>query len=159
VVFPSLGIGYAIVPVGMIDGFRRALALVGRPASKLDQLVLTDFINEGHFARHLRRMRTIHEERRTALIGSVKEHLDHILQVIGADAGLHCTARLDPRFCDKQIARRALEMGVIIKPLSDYFVSAKSGKKLGWNGLIFGFATAPPAEIRAAIKKISHLFT
>ena len=159
VVFPSLGIGYAVVPVGMIDGFRRALAMVGRPASKLDQLVLTDFINDGHFARHLRRMRTIHEERRTALVESVEMHLPHVLQVVGADAGLHCTARLDQRFCDKLISRRASETGIIIKSLSDYFVSTTSGKKSGLNGLIFGFASAPPAEIRAAIQKITRLFT
>lgn len=156
VMFPSLSIGYAIVPVSMIDGFQKALELVGRPPSKLDQLVLTDFINDGHFARHLRRMRTIHEQRRTALVESVTDRLGHVMQIIGADAGLHCTARLVDRLDDKQVSEKAAELGVIVKALSDYFVTTKRSAKT--NGLIFGFACSTPTQICTAIRKIAPIF-
>lgn len=156
VMFPSLSIGYVVVPQALVVQFRNALSLVGRPPSKVDQIVLSEFIEQGHFARHLRRMRTVHETRRSALVEGLKEHLGHSLKIIGADAGLHCTAILEPTWEDVTVSRDAAERGVDIKPLSTFFVGHKKSEMS--NGLIFGFACSSPAQIRGAIRKIVPVF-
>ena len=94
VVFPSLSMGYVIVPKSMTDVVAKSLSLSSRPPATMDQMVLTDFIAGGHFARHLRRMRQIHQQRRLALVEAVEAHLSGHLEIVGCDAGLHCAAML-----------------------------------------------------------------
>ncbi len=74
----------------------------------MDQMVLTEFIEAGHFARHLRRMRTVHKARRSALIDALQQQLGDVLRIIGTDAGLHLTAWLDAKWNDRAVATRPL---------------------------------------------------
>ena len=156
VIYPSLGVGFAIVPPSLIDGFKKALYLAGRPPSLVDQIVLTQFIDEGHFARHLRRMRTVHEARRSALVNALEKQLGHVLQIVGADAGLHCTAILDPNWSDVVVADEAAGRGVLLRPLSSC-LEAEPQSEFS-NGLVFGYACSTPNQIRAAIRKILPIF-
>jgi GntR family transcriptional regulator/MocR family aminotransferase len=156
VMYPSLGIGYVVVPTKLCDTFRLVLATAGRPPSKVDQIALAEFIEDGHFARHLRRMRLVHEGRRTALVESLSSHLGHALQIEGAEAGLHCTALLDQRWRDHVIVKQAAERGVFLRALSEFFDVAPPAEHN--NGLVFGFACATPAQIRGAIRKLRPLF-
>jgi len=159
-IFPALGIGYAVVPPAIIPAFESALGLVARPPAMLDQIILNDFIEQGHFGRHLRRMRKIHQERRTVFVESVSELLDDKLEIVGSDAGLHCTAFLNTQEKDTDVAKRISDAGVIIRSLSDYCV-AEPGTKTDStvrNGLIFGFACAKPTQIRNAVKRIVGCF-
>lgn len=156
VIYPSLGIGYAIVPPGVVDRFRNVLGLVGRPPSKIDQMVLTEFIEAGHFARHLRRMRTVHKARRSALIDALQQQLGDVLKIIGTDAGLHLTALLDAKWNDRAVAHKAADLGVLIKPLSVFFDDDQQSDLR--NGLVFGFASSTPSQIRGAIRKLQPIF-
>ncbi len=156
VIYPSLGIGYVVVPCQLLDGFRRVLALVGRPPAKVDQIVLSEFIDAGHFARHLRRMRLIHEARRNALVEALNEHLSHAMEIVGDDAGLHCTALLHHRWNDRDIVQHSAERGVFLRALSEFFTDQPRAEAT--NGLIFGFACATPPQIRGAIRKLRPLF-
>lgn len=156
VIYPSLGIGYAIVPPGLLDGFRKVLSMVGRPPSLVDQIVLAEFLDQGHFARHLRRMRTVHEARRSALVDALREQLGHVLQIVGADAGLHCTAILNPKWSDVIVANEAAARGILLRPLSSCFEANQDSKYC--NGLVFGFACSTPSQIRGAIRKILPIF-
>ncbi len=156
VIFPSLGMGYAIVPPSLMDGFKKVLALVGRPPSLIDQIVLTQCIDEGHFARHLQRMRPVHEARRSALVEALHQHLGRVLQIVGADAGLHCTALLDQNWKDVIVANEAVARGVLLRPLSSYFEANQRSKFC--NGLVFGFACSTPSQLRGAIRKILPIF-
>ena len=63
VLFPALRLGYLIVPPALVDAFLRARAVSGRTSSAIDQAVVADFIEEGHFERHIRRMRSAYRER------------------------------------------------------------------------------------------------
>ena len=82
-VFPSLRLGYVIAPRGMVDALQAARAAADRHSPALEQSVLADFIGEGHYARHVRRMRALYEERRDALRDAVEQRLAG-----AADAGL-----------------------------------------------------------------------
>ena len=154
VIFPALSMGYAIVPKPIASTFSAALGLVSRPPSKQNQIILYDFIRLGHFGRHLRRMRKIHQLRRTALIDSIEQHLGDKLQIIGADAGLHATARVLTKHNDSTLARRIDSLGVVIRNLSAYSYS----KKNSHNGLIFGFACATPKQLKHAVVKVATVF-
>jgi GntR family transcriptional regulator/MocR family aminotransferase len=154
VIFPSLSMGYVIVPKSMTNIVARSLSLSSRPASTMDQMILTDFIAEGHFARHLRRMKQIHQQRRIALVESVETHLSDHLEIVGCEAGLHCAALLKNHLDDRDICERLDDIGVVARPLSNYFVEGKTDKP----GLLLGFASATPARIRNAVKKMKSVF-
>lgn len=157
VVFPALSIGYAIVPAGIAEAFETALAIVGRPPSILDQIILTDFIREGHFGRHLRRMRKVHQERRTALVDAVGSALSGKLEIVGSDAGLHCTARLLTGENAAVVADRIRRKGVVIRDISEYeYGNTPLDEKT--SGLLFGFACATPGQIRCAVRTMIDCF-
>lgn len=154
VVFPAMSMGYAIVPKPIVQAFVTALGLVGRPPSKINQIVLGDFISQGHFGRHLRRMRKIHQQRRISLVESIEKHLDGKLQIVGAEAGLHLTARVLTKHKDSTLARRIESLGYVIRNLSEYSMLDRRND----NGLVFGFACATSHQLRQAVASIASVF-
>jgi GntR family transcriptional regulator/MocR family aminotransferase len=158
VIFPALGIGYAIVPPSLIKPIQTAVSLASRPPATMDQMVLTDFLQQGHFARHLRRMRTVHEARRTALVEGIEQHLADQLQIVGSDAGLHCTARLMDGSSDRVWACRARQNGILVRAVSEFLIPQTSPPIPVPHGLVFGFASSTPGQIRYAIRRLQSLF-
>ena len=149
VLFPSLRIGYIVVPRDLLGHFvatRRATDL-GSPT--LTQEVLAEFIGEGHFERHIRRMRLLYKERRSVLVESLRRNLDAACEVIGAEAGLHLTLTLPGLESDYDIALRAASQNLWVWPLS----TAYSGGAAR-NGLILGFGSTQTADIPAAVRKL-----
>lgn len=149
VLFPSLRIGYVVVPRDLLGHFvavRRATDL-GSPS--LTQEVLAEFINEGHFERHIRRMRVLYKERRSALVESLKKDLDAGGEVMGAEAGLHLTLILPGLESDYNVALRAASQNLWMWPLSTAYIGAARR-----NGLILGFGSTQAADIPAAVRKI-----
>ena len=87
VMFPALRLGYVVVPKDLVDAFADARDATDQFSSTLYQAVMTDFIREGHLARHIRRMRMLYMERRTALVEAIRKQMDGQLEVIGARSG------------------------------------------------------------------------
>src|SRR5260370_7858318 len=94
VMVPDLRLGYVVVPKDLVPAFSAAREATDIFSSTLYQAVLTDFIREGHFARHMRRMRMLYMDRRRALIKAIHIQMGDMLEVIGAEAGMHLVARL-----------------------------------------------------------------
>ncbi len=156
VIFPSMGLGYAIVPPKMVEGFENALRLTSRPASQVDQIVLNEFIREGHFSRHIRRMRKTHSERRQVFVEEVEKHLSGRLSILGSQAGLHCATILRSGQNDVEVSEMLDRVGIISRPLSYYYMpGVEAANRL--NGLVFGFACATPPQIRKGIRTVSEL--
>ncbi|HLB90678.1 MAG TPA: PLP-dependent aminotransferase family protein, partial [Terriglobales bacterium] len=88
VLFPALRLAYLIVPSGMVDRFAAAQSVSMRHAPLIDQAVLCDFITEGHFARHIRRMRELYAERLSVFLDCARRRLDGMLEVPDVEAGL-----------------------------------------------------------------------
>ena len=149
VLFPSLRIGYVVVPRDLLGHFvaiRRATDL-GSPS--LAQEVLAEFIGEGHFERHIRRMRVLYKERRSVLVESLRRELDVAAEVTGAEAGLHLTLTLPGLESDYDIALRAASQNLWMWPLSSAYTGTAAR-----NGLILGFGSTQAADIPAAVRKI-----
>jgi GntR family transcriptional regulator / MocR family aminotransferase len=150
VLFPALRLGYLVVPPGLVDAFVAARALTDRQAPVLEQAVLADFIAEGYFARHLRRMRALYAERRAALVDAIAQKLDGMLEVTSEPAGLHVLARLPKGMDDRAIARRAAAHHVEAPALSEYALT-----RLARGGLVLGYAALPAHEIREGVRQLA----
>jgi GntR family transcriptional regulator/MocR family aminotransferase len=152
VLFPSLRLGYMVIPSDLIDRFlaiRRTMDL-GPPG--FHQEVLADFIAEGHFARHIRRMRVLYGDRRSALVDSISEELGPMVEVVGDEAGMHLAVTLRNRIRDVEIAERAARQNLWIWPLSPCYVGKESRQ-----GFILGFGSTTVTEIPNAVRKLSNL--
>jgi GntR family transcriptional regulator/MocR family aminotransferase len=148
-IFPAMRLGFVIVPadlVGDLHAIRRA-GDVHPPV--LEQLALTDFIGDGHYATHLRRMRAIYRERLEALESAAKQFCAGALQLRPIQTGLHAVADLhdadEERVCDE-----ARERGIEVVPLGTYSVTGRSG-----NALLLGFAATPPDALRRGMERLA----
>lgn len=136
VLFPSLRVGYLIVPPSLLDEFTRAREAFDVFPPTLYQLALADFIREGHFARHLRRMRLVYERRREALLDGLARHCDGYLSAHNADGGLHLVTRLPKGTDDVAVLRRMTEHKLTAMALSTCYLSEppQPGLLLGFGG-------------------------
>jgi GntR family transcriptional regulator / MocR family aminotransferase len=151
VLFPALRLGYLVIPPDLVDHFasvRRAMDL-GSP--NFYQEVIADFISEGHFARHIRRMRILYGERRSALVRSIRRELGSTAQVLGDEAGMHLTVTLPKGSRDLEIAERAARENLWLWPLSPSYVGEPRP------GLILGFGSTAVPEIPRAVRKLRNL--
>lgn len=153
VLFPALRIGYLVAPSSLVQAFlAQRLALDLFPQT-LDQLVLTDFLCEGHFARHVRRMRAIYQSRRDTLVAEIEQRLGGVLSIVNADAGMHLTARLPAGFDDVELVRRARERGISAIALSSCYLANTSRDP----GLVLGFGGVPEAELVRGVQTLSKV--
>ena len=148
--FPSLRLGYLVVPTDLVSVFQSAKAVTNRHAPLPDQVVLCDFISEGHFGRHLRRMREVYSERLSVLLESARQKLDGLLEVSNIEAGLQTVGWLDARIDDEAAVKAAAARQVEVVPLSRYDRGQPKRK-----GLLLGFAASIPNEIRRGVRELA----
>ena len=151
VLFPSLRIGYMVVPPDLVDAFVRARAALGWCNPIIDQAVLTDFISEGHFTRHIRRMRSIYAERQAALIDAINRDTADLLEVTRTDAGIHVRAFLPDHIDDEEVSAEAAAQGIVAHPLSVFFLGEPACAR---RGLVLGYGAYNVQEIRESAAKL-----
>lgn len=151
-IFPALRVGYIVVPQSLMKAFvdyRESLDLF---SPTLYQAVLADFITQGYFGRHVRRMRSIYMSRRDALVDGIHRRLSDVLDIVNSDAGLHLTALLPLGMDDRDVARRAAERGISTMPLSAYYAGrAERG------GLVLGFGGSDETQIGRAVERLAQV--
>jgi GntR family transcriptional regulator / MocR family aminotransferase len=148
VLFPSLRVGYLVVPDGLVDAFTAAQRFGEVHVPALEQAALADFIADGHLGRHVRRMRALYAVRGRALIRAIRRQAPDALEVRSAHAGLHLVAWLPPGADDRAAADRAAAAGVEAQALSDHALERPER-----GGLLLGYAAVPEPEIdRASVR-------
>ncbi|QIN85306.1 aminotransferase class I/II-fold pyridoxal phosphate-dependent enzyme [Rubrobacter tropicus] len=151
VLFPSLRLGYLIVPPDLVDAFTAARELSDRQPPGMEQAVLAHFMAEGHFARHVRRTRSLYAERQALLVEEAAKHLSGLLDVPPAGAGMHLVGRLPAGKDDREASRRAAGRGVEAPAISLY------GKPSdGRGGLMLGYAAVDEAGIRQGVRRLAQ---
>lgn len=150
-IFSALRLGCMVVPPDMIDIFRTARSLTDQHSPVIEQTVLAEFISEGHFARHVRRMRTLYRERQEILIYEIEKKLGGLLEVSKADAGMQIVGWLPEGVCDKTISREAARHGLRAAPVSEYSV-----KPLDRGGLLLGYTAFSEKQIEVGVKKLAE---
>jgi GntR family transcriptional regulator/MocR family aminotransferase len=149
--FPSLRLGYVVVPPDLVGAFSAAKALADRHAPSVDQAVLADFIAEGHFGRHVRRTRVLYAERQAAFVEAAARELAGLLEIAPSEAGMHLVGYLPAGTDDTAISQAAARHGVDAPALSGYVYGAER-----YSGLVLGYAAFSPAEIRQGIRRLAR---
>jgi GntR family transcriptional regulator/MocR family aminotransferase len=154
------------VPPELVAPFGRARAALDDHPSSVTQPALAAFIEEGHFAAHLRRMRLLYAARRACLLGAAERHLGALLEVEPDQAGLHVVARLAPelaaRMDDRAAEARAAAAGLSAPALSSFYLGAPgAGANTGRGapcvqGLLLGYAAVAEPEIEAGIETLAR---
>lgn len=152
--FGSLRLGYAVVPSELAPLFRHIAeaTMQGVPSSL--QAVMADFIDEGYFAAHIRRMRGIYAERRDALIAEAEDRCHDLLRVRPTDTGFHTIAELAPGLDEDDVCRRAAEAGIFLSPIGRFAI-----EPVRQRGVVLGFSATPPGEIAAGMQVLADVLT
>jgi GntR family transcriptional regulator / MocR family aminotransferase len=153
VLFPSLRLGYVILPPKLIEAFASTRAMITRHHPILDQLVLCDFMEQGHFARHIRRMRKIYDERLAILLERARLHLGEDLAMTNIEAGLQTTGFLLNGLTAESVAQAAAIQNIDVVPIGRYSCSSSVPEILQ-----IGFAAVDEQQIDVGVRKLAEIF-
>jgi GntR family transcriptional regulator/MocR family aminotransferase len=152
VLYPALRLGYLVVPPSLVDVFTAAKATVARHAPTLTQAVVAAFIREGHFERHLVRMRRAYAARHDAMVEAIGTHLSGVAQrdYATTSAGLHLMVRIDRNVAEADLVARAQAAGIAVEGASPCFVVPPDQPHL-----FLGYAMMAEEPIRQGIARLA----
>jgi GntR family transcriptional regulator/MocR family aminotransferase len=151
VLFPSLRLGYVILPQALVEPFCTLRAVMDRSPPTLLQATTADFMGEGHFLGHIRRMRALYKARQQALIEQLEKQIGSFFRITQADAGMHLIAWLPPELSDTDIARQLAQHNIHTYALSDYRI-----KHALPPALLIGFAGTPENQARERVEALAQ---
>lgn len=142
VMYPGIRLGYMVIPPQLVTSFKSGLYELQRPGQVMIQAALADFIEEGHFASHIRRLKQTYGERRRLLQAALAPIASVGARLSLVDSGLHLVVQFDDNIDDVRVAALAAESGLRVYPLSSYCIGEASEK-----GLIIGYAYAATERV------------
>ena len=155
--FPGLRLGYLVLPAELVQPFQLALADLYREGRWMDQAVMAEFIEEGHYAAHIRRMRLLYGRKRALLRDAVARHIPQAtLLSADSNAGLHLAIGLPPEVSDRDVAARAQAQGLVSLPLSRYYMRPEVEGEAR-QGLVLGYGGVPEGQIEPMLRRLAGL--
>jgi GntR family transcriptional regulator/MocR family aminotransferase len=148
--FPTLRLGYLVVPLDLVDAFQSAKALIDRHAPQIEQAVLHEFIEEGHMARHIRRVRSLYDQRRQRLIELLKQKLGSLIEIGASEAGMHMVVWLPQGIDDQRVMQAAAAQHIDAPAISCYAI-----RKLSRGGLLLGYSSVAVEEMEEAVDRLA----
>jgi len=152
ILFPAVRLAYLVLPADLVPAFTEVRRVSDVFSPTFPQAVLADFIREGHFARHIRRMRVVCRERRETLVSALEREFDGALRVMGDEAGMYLTVALPRGWNDLEIASRAADQGLWVAPLSGSYLG-----KASQSGLILGYGSTDAEEIEGGVRRLREV--
>ena len=155
VLFPSLRLGFVVIPRDLVDKFVAVRHAIDISPPYLYQEVLTEFINAGHFARHLRKMRQVYSQRRAALFENLSDEFpaDWGLEIHGGDAGMHLAVTLPKGLRDTEISAKAARERLWLWPLSPSYLGEPK------QGFVLGFGSTLVHQMSHAVRQMKSILT
>ena len=153
--FPALRLGYMVVPESLIEPVASARWLLDRHSPPLEQAVLTDFINDGYFLRHLRHMRVLYAERQEILIATLQHYLAELLDVTPLDGGLHLIAELHTQINTERFFTAARSVNVELSNVAQFSLKARAKTK---RQVVFGYAPYTEEEMQLAAQTLMRSY-
>jgi GntR family transcriptional regulator/MocR family aminotransferase len=150
VLFPSLRMGYMVLPPALVEAFERTKSINSRHHSLLDQVVVREFIEKGHFGRHLRRMRKIYSQRHEALAHHAEKHLSGLLKLSPVEAGLQTIGWLKNGLSAEEVCSAAARRNVDVIPIDRF-----TRKIVGPQAIQIGFAAVDECAIEKGVKVLA----
>jgi GntR family transcriptional regulator/MocR family aminotransferase len=149
--FPSLRLGYLVLPPELVGPFTAAKSFTTGESPLVDQAVIADFIDEGHFVRHLRKMRQNYRQKWQHFESLIHRHLSERVTTISESAGMHLVLDI-PEVDDVQLKGRLAEQGYGSSALSSYYLG-----KPERTGLVLGFANTSAIERESLVLLLKTL--
>lgn len=149
--FPEFRLGFMVVPETLIETFSFAKYYTDTRSSYLEQAALALFIREGHYARHVRKVRKACHERQQILMAALQQFLSDVLTVQPTDSGIHLVCWLKNSWTEQMFIEKCTEVDLAVQPLSRYCQT--SNQKAA---VLFGYAAHTPSEIRENIQKLAE---
>jgi GntR family transcriptional regulator / MocR family aminotransferase len=151
ILFPTLRVAYLVLPQQLVEAFARAKMLIDGYVPSLTQRVLAEFLAEGHFASHVRRVRGLFRERRDGFLAAAAQHLPHDVAIGPAAAGMHVTLRFPADMADGPVSGAARRRGIALPRLSEHYLGAAR------NGVLVHYGHAPVRDIERGVATLSEL--
>ena len=135
--FPSVRIGYVVLPEMLMDAFAKTRNILGQTSSAITEEALSNFMDDGAFAEHIRKMRRLYRDRRDILIKALRDYCCNILVPQQTDAGMHIIADLKNGMTDRLAHSKLLNSGIDSLPLSIYYDGPieRQALVLGFSGI------------------------
>ena len=130
VIFPSLRLAYLVVPEAEVERFEEVSEALAGGSPELTQTIVAAFIREGHFARHIQRMRKLYAERRAAAVAGLQATLAKFLDIDSPPGGMHLILRLQGRRSDRRLVERMRESGLYAEALSEWAIGKDAASAL-----------------------------
>lgn len=152
--YPAMRLGYLVVPKKIFHPIRLAAAELFRGGHNLIQLALAEFISEGYYEAHIRRMRLLYAKRRKYLVNLIEQYLGkEFIHEFDDESGLHLVLKLPDDICDVHLAQVCLENGIKVRALSKYYTDPASKVQ---KGLLMGFACVPEQDMYVAFSRMLY---
>ena len=148
--YPGLRMGFMVLPPALVAPMRHARSILDGHTPQLAQLTLARFIEEGHFAAHIRAMRSIYAVRREAMAEALHQHLGGIVTAQLPPGGLQMLCRLAHGGSEAETIRQAARVGIHLPGLSRLY--ATPPEQGGW---LLGFSALTPHEIKSAVARLA----
>ena len=150
--FPALRLGFLVAPPGLVEVFDRIAGATLQGAPSNQQAVVASFIEEGHFASHIRRMRKLYSERQEVLLDCAGRHLGGLLDVRRSESGIQTVGVLADWLDEQHVSEAAAARGVIAAPIRRFCL-----EPVAWRGLALGFSACPPRDIKAGVSVLAEV--
>ena len=151
---PALSLGYLVVPDALVPRFAAAARIAPGSGARVMQAVVADFLEQGHFARHLKKMRLLYAQRRNWLAQALRAAFGERIEIDQTRGGMHLIVRVRGRATDRTLARRAQQAGLNCQPLSERYANAGAGARD--KGVLMGFTNVTSAREASVIARRLH---
>lgn len=152
---PSLRISYMVLPPRLMECYHRTCGFYSTTVPKMQQEILRSFIEEGHFGRHLNKMRGIYRGKRDFLLGELKKY-DWVEQISGDHAGLHVLVQVKTCLGEQQLCNLALEAGIRISGISQYNLQ-QTGIAKGNPVILLGYGKLNEKEMKQGLQRLDEI--
>lgn len=150
VLFPALRLGYVVLPKQLLRPFVQAKGIVDRGAPTLTQAAVADFIDEGYFERHLRRLRRVYGRRRRILINALQNNLPCPVMFSPEPAGLHVSLTLDPGYDEAAVIEAAAAAGAGVYPGATFYLENDPPPSI-----LLGFSGLDEEQLREGVRRLA----
>jgi GntR family transcriptional regulator / MocR family aminotransferase len=150
--FPGIRLDYAVVPEVLYDAFIDATTTIDIHLPTQNQVIAADFISEGHFARHIRRMRKFYKERRNVLINALEIQKNSRIHIGPSDCGINVCIFLNDGLNDENVSLEAKKRGIEVLPLSRFYYGEEKR-----NGLVLGFSACQQDDTEWGVSELMKI--
>ncbi|MDD2958823.1 MAG: PLP-dependent aminotransferase family protein [Lachnospiraceae bacterium] len=156
---PTIRIGYMVLPETLLKRFWERLGFYSCTVSNFEQYTLAEFISEGYFEKHINRMRNYYRNKRDKLLAVMENSpLASRIEIREADAGLHFLMRVNTKWTDAELMRRAEEAGIKISCLSQYYLGENGKKKEAEGRVIINYSGLEDGKMELVVGKLYEVW-